>query len=90
MAHNDGNYFASEGLLHELHDRSQIAFKYTDQSGRVDSSTNPNASCENIAGILNAQKNVLGLMPHPENATDCNLGGTDGRPLFQSLVDAIT
>ena len=70
--------------------RSQIAFKYTDQSGRVDASTNPNGSCENIAGILNAQKNVLGLMPHPENATDCNLGGTDGRPLFQSLVDAIT
>ena len=50
----------------------------------------PNGSCENIAGILNAQKNVLGLMPHPENATDCNLGGTDGKPLFQSLVDAIT
>ena len=90
VAHNDGNYFASEGLLHELHDRSQIAFKYTDQSGRVDASTNPNGSCENIAGILNAQKNVLGLMPHPENATDRNLGGIDGRPLFQSLVDAIT
>lgn len=90
VAHNDGNYFASEGLLQELHDRSQIAFKYTDQSGRVDASTNPNGSCENIAGILNAKKNVLGLMPHPENATDCNLGGTDGRPLFQSLVDAIT
>ena len=90
VAHNDGNYFASEGLLQELHDKSQIAFKYTDQSGRVDASTNPNGSCENIAGILNAKKNVLGLMPHPENATDCNLGGTDGRPLFQSLVDAIT
>ena len=90
VANNDGNYFASEGLLQELHDRSQIAFKYTDQSGRVDASTNPNGSCENIAGILNAKKNVLGLMPHPENATDCNLGGTDGRPLFQSLVDAIT
>ena len=80
----------AKSLLQELHDKSQIAFKYTDQSGRVDASTNPNGSCENIAGILNAQKNVLGLMPHPENATDRNLGGIDGRPLFQSLVDAIT
>lgn len=90
VAHNDGNYFANEYLLQELHDNGQIAFKYTDQSGKIDESTNPNGSCENIAGILNAQKNVLGLMPHPENATDRNLGGTDGRPLFQSLVDAIT
>ena len=90
VAHNDGNYFANEHLLQDLHDNGQIAFKYTDQSGKIDDSTNPNGSCENIAGILNAQKNVLGLMPHPENATDRNLGGTDGRPLFQSLVDSIT
>tara|TARA_B100000700_G_scaffold274671_1_gene319883 strand:- start:129 stop:965 length:837 start_codon:yes stop_codon:yes gene_type:complete len=90
VAHNDGNYFANEDLLQELHDNCRIAFKYSDQSGKIDKSTNPNGSCENIAGILNAQKNVLGLMPHPENATDRNLGDTDGRPLFQSLVDAIT
>lgn len=90
VAHNDGNYFANAGLLKELHDNNQIAFRYADQSGKVDMSANPNGSCENIAGILNTKKNILGLMPHPENATDCNLGGTDGRPLFRSLVDAIT
>ena len=88
IAHNDGNYFAARSLQ-ELHDKSQIAFKYTDQSGRVDASTNPNGSCENIAGILNAQKNVLGLMPHPENATDCNLEVQTANH-FSKVGDAIT
>ena len=90
VAHNDGNYFADNNLLATLNDNDQIAFKYADASGNVNENTNPNGSSSNIAGILNAGKNVLGLMPHPENATDTALGCTDGRALFQSLVDSIS
>ena len=90
IAHNDGNYFADDNLLATLNENDQIAFKYTDASGNVNENTNPNGSSCNIAGILNPDKNVLGLMPHPENATDTALGCTDGRALFQSLVDSIS
>ena len=73
-----------------LNDNDQIAFKYKDAFGNVNENTNPNGSSCNIAGILNPDKNVLGLMPHPENAIDAALGCTDGRALFQSLVDTIS
>ncbi len=78
IAHGEGNYFADPDLLQELEDRRQIVFRYVDP--------NPNGSLHNIAGVANAQGNVLGLMPHPENASDPALGFTDGLRLFKSLL----
>jgi phosphoribosylformylglycinamidine synthase len=80
VAHHDGNYFADAATLDRLEANGQIAFRYVD---------NPNGSIRDIAGIFNETKNVLGLMPHPENATDALLGSTDGQPLFRGLVEAL-
>lgn len=80
IAHHDGNYVADPETLRRLAAEDRIAFRYLD---------NPNGSMDDIAGILNEQRNVLGLMPHPERACDPLLGGTDGRGLFHSLLRAI-
>ena len=85
VAHHDGNYFADADTLKRIEDRGQVAFRYAD---------NPNGSANDIAGVFNTAKNVLGLMPHPENATDPAtagaLGGsTDGIKLFDGIVDAL-
>ena len=82
VAHHDGNYFATEQTLQELEDNQQVAFRYTSQS-------NPNGSINDIAGVLNRQKNVLGLMPHPENLVEAAHGGEDGLPLFRGLLEAL-
>jgi phosphoribosylformylglycinamidine synthase subunit PurQ / glutaminase len=87
IAHGDGNYFADEATLKRLQDEDRIAFRYC--SPHEGGSGNPNGSIADIAGILNERRNVLGLMPHPENAVDPMLGSTDGRGLFQSLVEAL-
>jgi phosphoribosylformylglycinamidine synthase I len=87
IAHGDGNYFADGDTLKRLHDEDRIAFRYC--SPHAGGSGNPNGSIADIAGILNERRNVLGLMPHPENAVDPLLGSTDGRGLFQSLVEAM-
>lgn len=79
IAHHDGNYFADEATLKSLQDNAQIAFTYVD---------NPNGSQHNIAGILNAKKNVLGMMPHPERHAETLLGGIDGKGVFESLLAA--
>ena len=78
IAHNEGNYFAKESIIKDLEDKNLIAFKYCDESGVVNNESNPNGSSNNIAGILNAGKNVLGLMPHPEREIDPLLSGIDG------------
>ena len=80
VAHHDGNYFADDATLDRLEGNGQIAFRYVD---------NPNGSIRNIAGIFNETKNVLGLMPHPENATDGLLGSTDGSALFRGMAEAL-
>ncbi|MCS6761030.1 MAG: phosphoribosylformylglycinamidine synthase subunit PurQ [Candidatus Devosia symbiotica] len=80
VAHHDGNYFADSETLDRLSGEGQIAFRYAED-------TNPNGSLRDIAGILNAGKNVLGLMPHPENLIEAAHGGTDGRALFSGLLD---
>tara|TARA_B100002051_G_C16625967_1_gene580766 strand:- start:498 stop:1088 length:591 start_codon:yes stop_codon:yes gene_type:complete len=80
IAHKQGNYFANENLIKELEDNDQIAFKYKDN--------NPNGSVSNIAGVLNSTKNVLGMMPHPERASDPWLGSNDGYKIFQSIVES--
>lgn len=80
VAHHDGNYFADDETLDRLEGEARVAFRYTD---------NPNGSARNIAGILNEKGNVLGMMPHPERVVEDALGGTDGAPLFASLVEAV-
>ena len=86
IAHNEGNYFASEETLKKIVDNDQVAFKYCNQEGEVTSQSNPNGSLENIAGILNDKKNVLGLMPHPERAAESALGCEDGKYIFESIL----
>ena len=86
IAHNEGNYFANNDLLKSLEDKNLIAFKYCDENGTINDNANPNGSLNNIAGILNDKKNILGLMPHPERLIDPALSGMDGSILFESLL----
>ena len=86
VAHAEGNYFADAETLKALNDNGQIALRYVDAAGEPTAAGNPNGACENIAGITNAKKNVLGLMPHPERHSEVALGGTDGAAMFASLL----
>jgi phosphoribosylformylglycinamidine synthase len=85
IAHNEGNFFADDDLLKYLDDKSLIAFKYCNEKGEINESSNPNGSSKNIAGILNEKKNILGMMPHPERMIEPILSGEDGSILFESL-----
>ena len=86
IAHNEGNYFTKESHLEELNKENLIAFKYCDEKGVVNDRSNPNGALENIAGIFNAKKNILGMMPHPERMVDEMISNTDGVNLFSSLL----
>ena len=86
IAHNEGNYFTNNEHLELLKKENLIAFKYCDQEGFINESSNPNGSLENIAGIYNSKKNILGLMPHPERMIDNLISNTDGLNLFSSLL----
>lgn len=86
IAHNEGNYFADPETLEALEEHHQIVFRYCDKEGVVSDAANPNGSIGNIAGICNRQRNVLGLMPHPERASESILSSTDGRKIFDSLL----
>ena len=90
VAHHDGNYFVDADGLKAIEDNGQVAFRYSAEDGSVSEDNNPNGSLNNIAGIYNAKGNVLGMMPHPERLCDDVLGGTDGRPMFDSLVAALS
>ncbi|HEV8390510.1 MAG TPA: phosphoribosylformylglycinamidine synthase subunit PurQ [Dongiaceae bacterium] len=90
VAHAEGNYFADEQTLDQLEANGQVAFRYCSPDGELDDEHNPNGSARNIAGIFNRTKNVLGLMPHPENAIEPLQGSTDGKALFQSMVEALS
>ena len=87
IAHNEGNYFTKETHLEELNKENLIAFKYCDELGVVNDRSNPNGSLENIAGIFNIKKNILGMMPHPERMVDEMISNTDGVNLFSSLIN---
>jgi len=89
VAHHDGNYTADPETLDRLEDRGLVAFRYCGPSGEISDEENFNGSARAIAGIFNETRTVLGLMPHPENATDPLLGGTDGRAFFDGLVSAL-
>jgi len=87
IAHNEGNYFTSKEHLKELEDKDLIPFKYCDQNGNTNEDSNPNGSLNNIAGIFNNNKNILGLMPHPERMVDEIISNNDGINLFASLLN---
>ena len=86
IAHGEGGYVADAATLKDLNRNRQILLRYCDARGAVTPESNPNGSVENIAGICNATRNVFGLMPHPERATDARLGSTDGRTIFASAL----
>ncbi len=86
IAHNEGNYFCSKDELKSLEDNSQIAVTYCDQKGLENDENNPNGALKNIAGIFNKNKNVLGMMPHPERMIDKYLSGEDGSLFFENLL----
>jgi phosphoribosylformylglycinamidine synthase subunit PurQ / glutaminase len=89
IGHMEGNYFCDEQTLAELNRDRRIVFRYSSPAGEISPDANPNGSLENIAGICNAGRNVLGMMPHPERFSETELGGTDGFKVFQSLVGAM-
>ncbi len=89
IKNGEGAYYAAPEELARLEANGQVALRYCDENGLVDEASNPNGSLANIAGIANVRGNVLGLMPHPEHAVEAAVGGTDGRFLLGSLVDAV-
>jgi phosphoribosylformylglycinamidine synthase I len=86
IAHGEGNYFADDATLDDLQRNRQVIFRYCDAEGRVTRESNPNGSARNIAGICNAGRNVLGMMPHPERCAEALLGSTDGFGVFRSIA----
>ncbi len=86
IAHNDGNYFADNDTLDRLEGEGRIAMRYAGADGVPDPAANPNGSARNIAGVFNAGRTVLGMMPHPERLAEAALGGTDGRAMFDRLA----
>jgi phosphoribosylformylglycinamidine synthase I len=86
IAHTDGNYFIPEDGLRRLKENNQIVFRYCDEDGNINPESNPNGSLDGIAGICNPNRNVLGMMPHPERASESMLGSEDGKYIFESIV----
>ena len=87
IAHNEGNYFCSKDQLKEINDNDQIAIYYCNEQGDIEEQYNPNGSIKNIAGVFNKEKNVLGMMPHPERMIDISLSGEDGSKFFNNLIN---
>ncbi|WP_183564596.1 phosphoribosylformylglycinamidine synthase subunit PurQ [Mucilaginibacter sp. SP1R1] len=89
IAHGEGNYFADADVIKALNDNEQVLFRYCDEAGNIVAEANPNGSLENIAGICNANRNVFGLMPHPERAADSLLANEDGLAIFESILSLV-
>ena len=87
IAHNEGNYFCTNEQIKEINDNNQIALFYSDENGNINEQSNPNGSLQNIAGIFNKQKNIIGMMPHPERMIDTALSGEDGSIFFENLIN---
>ena len=90
IGHGEGNFYADDETLRKLTDRGQVVFRYVDSVGQVTNEANPNGSSNNIAGIVNEKRNVLGMMPHPDRSSEGILGSTDGKLIFDSMVNALT
>jgi len=89
IAHGEGNYFCDAATFADLERNRQIVFRYTTPEGREEEAANPNGSLANIAGICNLERNVMGLMPHPERAAEVALGSDDGLLIFRSLIESL-
>ncbi|MFA5159661.1 MAG: phosphoribosylformylglycinamidine synthase subunit PurQ [Candidatus Omnitrophota bacterium] len=89
IAHGEGNYYCDDETLKSLHDHSQVVFRYSSEDGKLGEEFNPNGSRDHIAGIVNRKKNVLGMMPHPERSSEDLLGSSDGRRIFESILNAL-
>jgi phosphoribosylformylglycinamidine synthase I len=89
VGHGDGNFFADPDTLKQIEDSGQVVFRYADANGQITRETNPNGSLNNIAGIVNEQRNVLGMMPHPDRSSEEILGSADGKLIFESMVNAL-
>lgn len=90
VAHGEGRFFADEDTLRQLNDDRQVLFRYCDENGRITPAVNRNGSLENIAGICNRERNVFGMMPHPERAADPELSNEDGRVLFDAIIRGLS
>jgi phosphoribosylformylglycinamidine synthase len=88
VAHGEGRYYADEQTLNELEANGQVIFRYCDENGKINEAANPNGAVRNIAGICNANRNVFGMMPHPERACSDVLGNSDGRQIIKDLLMA--
>ena len=89
IAHGEGRYLADEKAIEDLENNDQILFKYCNEKGEVTADSNPNGSIKNIAGVCNKDRNVFGMMPHPERASDIELKSTNGRKLFESILSKV-
>ena len=89
ISHGEGNYHADEDVLRELEANGQVVFRYSTAEGAITQDANPNGSMANIAGIVNADGNVLGMMPHPERCCEELMGGVDGAVIFRSIIDSV-
>jgi phosphoribosylformylglycinamidine synthase len=90
VAHGDGNYRCDADTLGRLNGEDRVAFRYVEEDGQASDAANPNGSLDAIAGILNERRNILGMMPHPENLIEPLQGGTDGRALFEGIAEAVS
>jgi len=89
IAHGEGNYFAGSDTLKALNDNDQVLFRYCDEFGNITAASNPNGSIENIAGVCNKARNVFGMMPHPERASDSLVANEDGLAIFESILSMV-
>ncbi len=89
ISHGEGKYYADQETMRRLREKSQVVFRYCTEDGRVTREANPNGSMDNIAGIVNEEGTVLGMMPHPERAAESAMGGTDGIQIFHSLLGSL-
>ena len=89
IAHGDGNFYADESTLRSLEDEDRIVFRYSTRDGKIDEEANPNGSVLNIAGIVNRNRNVLGMMPHPERASEQILGSSSGVMVLKSVIESL-
>jgi phosphoribosylformylglycinamidine synthase len=89
IAHGEGNFYLPDAELDRLEGEGQVVFRYATRDGRLEEEANPNGSARSIAGVCNAARNVIGLMPHPERASEAELGSADGRRLFEALINSL-
>lgn len=89
VAHGEGKFFADDATIKSLNEHDQVLFRYCDAQGNLSDDANPNGATDHIAGICNKERNVFGMMPHPERASDAVLGNTDGRVIFESVLNVV-